>query len=85
MSLYASFDVYFPIVVAEIEQNSQALLRWSLLIAFFGALVIWPFKMEAGMPKLPIAMKEEFPSRKKRIDIFIKDTRRLLIDSCNKV
>lgn len=83
--MYASFEAYFPIVVAKFEQDAQALIGWSLLIAIFGALVIWPFKMEAGMPRLPIAMKEEFPSRKKRIDIFIKDTRRLLIDSCNKV
>ncbi|KAF4869595.1 Cytochrome P450 monooxygenase ATR2 [Colletotrichum siamense] len=36
------------------------------------------------MPKLPIAMGEELPNQQERIDMFIKDTRNLLISSYNK-
>ncbi|KAG5808973.1 hypothetical protein H9Q74_007788 [Fusarium xylarioides] len=85
MSMSASFETYYPIVATKLKQNAQAVAGWGVLTAVcFGVFVFWSFTVDAGMPKLPIAMKDELPDRKQRIDMFIKDTRRLLIDSCNK-
>ncbi|KAK7425526.1 hypothetical protein QQZ08_007967 [Neonectria magnoliae] len=80
----AQFDVLFHLFEAKLEQNALAIGGWAILSAvLLGALFIWSF-VDDRMPKLPIAMQEEMPNRKKRIDLFIKDTRRLLIDSYNK-
>lgn len=82
----AKFEIYYPILASKLEQNALAVAGWGMLSAvLFGALFVWSFAVDARMPKLPIAMQEEVPNKKKRIDIFIKDTRRLLIDSYNKV
>ncbi|KAF4995334.1 hypothetical protein FDECE_12825 [Fusarium decemcellulare] len=79
------FKAYYPIIAAKLEQNALAVAGWGVLSALlFGALFIWSFAANARMPKLPIAMQQEVPNKKKRIELFIKDTRRLLIDSCNK-
>ncbi|KAI8664580.1 hypothetical protein NCS55_00967400 [Fusarium keratoplasticum] len=81
----AKFEIYYPILASKLEQNALAVAGWGMLSAvLFGALFVWSFAVDARMPKLPIAMQEEVPNKKKRIDIFIKDTRRLLIDSYNK-
>lgn len=80
------FQVFHPIVAAKLEKDAVEVAGWGVLSAvLFGALSIWLFAIGDRMPKLPIAMLEEVPNRKKRIDIFIKDTRRLLINSYNKV
>ncbi|WAO92261.1 Hypothetical protein NCS54_00976300 [Fusarium falciforme] len=81
----AKFEIYYPMLASKLEQNALAVAGWGMLGAvLFGALFVWSFAVDARMPKLPIAMQEEVPNKKKRIDIFIKDTRRLLIDSYNK-
>ncbi|KAK7705394.1 hypothetical protein SLS63_014157 [Diaporthe eres] len=78
-------EVFHPILAAKLEKDVFEVAGWGVLSAvLFGVLSIWAFSIGNRMPKLPIAMKEEVPDRKKRIDIFIKDTRRLLIDSYNK-
>lgn len=80
------FDIFDPIVAATLEKDAFEVAGWGVLSAVvFGALSIWFFAIGDRMPKLPIAMLQEVPDRKMRIDIFIKDTRRLLIDSYNKV
>lgn len=82
----AKFEIYYPILASKLEQNALAVAGWGMVSAvLFGALFVWSFAVDARMPKLPIAMQEEVPNKKKRIEIFIKDTRRLLIDSYNKV
>ncbi|KAJ4168508.1 hypothetical protein NW754_010421 [Fusarium falciforme] len=82
----AKFEIYYPMLASKLEQNALAVAGWGMLGAvLFGALFVWSFAVDARMPKLPIAMQEEVPNKKKRIDIFIKDTRRLLIDSYNKI
>lgn len=79
-------EVFIPILAAKLEKDVFEVAGWGVLSAvLFGVLSIWAFSIGDRMPKMPIAMKEEVPDRKKRIDIFIKDTRRLLIDSYNKV
>ncbi|KAL1847702.1 hypothetical protein Daus18300_013869 [Diaporthe australafricana] len=81
----AKFEIYYPVVAAKLGQDGLEVAGWSVLSALlFGAWFIWCFAGGEKMPDLPIAMQEEVPDRKKRIDIFIKDTRRLLIDSYNK-
>ncbi|EEU36777.1 uncharacterized protein NECHADRAFT_88936 [Fusarium vanettenii 77-13-4] len=81
----AKFEIYYPILASKLEQNALAVAGWGMVSAvLFGALFVWSFAVDARMPKLPIAMQEEVPNKKKRIEIFIKDTRRLLIDSYNK-
>jgi hypothetical protein len=86
VTMSAQFDIYYRIFAAKLEQNALAVVGWGILSAvLFGALFIWSFAIDAGMPKLPIAMQEEVPNRKKRVDLFVKETRRLLIDSYNKV
>ncbi|KAM5343941.1 hypothetical protein ACJ41O_012478 [Fusarium nematophilum] len=79
------FDILYNIAEAKLQQNAVAMGGWAILsVALFGTLLFWSLMVDARMPKLPIAMQEEVPDRKQRIDIFIKDTRRLLIDSYNK-
>ncbi|KAH6952460.1 cytochrome P450 [Ilyonectria sp. MPI-CAGE-AT-0026] len=79
------FAILYHILEARLEQNALAIAGWGILSAvLLGTLVIWSFAVDARMPKLPIAMQEEIPNRKKRIDLFIKDTRRLLIEGYNK-
>ncbi|RSL52700.1 hypothetical protein CEP51_015013 [Fusarium floridanum] len=81
----AKFEIYYPILASKLEQNALVVAGWGMVSAvLFGALFVWSFAVDARMPKLPIAMQEEVPNKKKRIEIFIKDTRRLLIDSYNK-
>ncbi|KAJ0107532.1 hypothetical protein J7T55_007721 [Diaporthe amygdali] len=78
-------EVFHPILAAKLEKDAFEVAGWGVLSAvLFGVLTIWFFAIGDRMPKLPIAMQEEVPNRKKRIDIFIKDTRRLLIDSYKK-
>lgn len=80
------FEIYHPVLGAKLPRDAFEVAGWGVLSAVvFGALSIWLFAIGDRMPKLPIAMEDEEPNRKKRIDIFIKDTRRLLIDSYNKV
>lgn len=80
------FDIVHPILAAKLENDSLEVAGWGIISAvLFGLLSIWFLSIGDRMPKLPIAMLEEEPNRKKRIDIFIKDTRRLLIESYNKV
>ncbi|KAF4964434.1 hypothetical protein FSARC_7620 [Fusarium sarcochroum] len=78
-------DAYYPILAAKLEQNPLAVAGWvALSVALFAAMFIWSFAANVRMPKLPIAMQQEVPNKKKRIELFIKDTRRLLIESYNK-
>lgn len=75
-----------PILAAKLDKDAFEAAGWGVLSAVvFGVLSMWFFAVGDRMPKLPIAMLEEVPDRKRRINIFIKDTRRLLIDSYNKV
>lgn len=79
-------EIFPPILSAKLEKDAFEAAGWGVLSAVvFGVLSMWFFAVGDRMPKLPIAMLEEVPNRKKRINIFIKDTRRLLIDSYNKV
>lgn len=79
-------EILPPILAAKLEKDAFEAAGWGVLSAVvFGVLSMWFFAVGDRMPKLPIAMLEEVPNRKKRINIFIKDTRRLLIDSYNKV
>lgn len=79
-------EVFHPILAAKLEKDAFEVAGWGVLSAvLFGVFSIWFFAIGDRMPKLPIAMQEEVPNRKKRIDIFIKDTRTLLIDSYKKV
>lgn len=78
------FEDFYPILQATLQQDIVALAGWTLLSAVIslGFLLTWSSK---DFSKLPIAMREEVPNQQKRIDMFIKDTRKLLIDSYNKV
>lgn len=79
-------EIFPPILSEKLEKDAFEAAGWGVLSAVvFGVLSMWFFAVGDRMPKLPIAMLEEVPNRKKRINIFIKDTRRLLIDSYNKV
>lgn len=79
-------EVFPHILTAKLEKDAFQAAEWGVLSAVvFGILSVWFFAVGDRMPKLPIAMLEEVPNRKKRINIFIKDTRRLLIDSYKKV
>lgn len=79
-------EVFPHILTANLKKDAFQAAGWGVLSAVvFGILSVWFFAVGHRMPKLPIAMLGEVPNRKKRINIFIKDTRRLLIDSYNKV
>lgn len=81
-----TLEIFHPIVAAKLQRDALEVAGWGAISAvIFGMLSVWLFAAGNRMPKLPIAMQEEVPDRKKRIDIFIKDTRRLLINSYNKV
>lgn len=80
------FEILPPILAGKLEKDAFEAAGWGVLSAVvFGVLSMWFFAVGDRMPKLPIAMLEEVPNRKKRVNIFIRDTRRLLIDSYNKV
>ena len=80
------FAILYHLLKAKLEQNALAIAGWGILnTVLLGTLFIWSFAVDVQMPKLPIAIQEEIPNRKKRIDLFIKDTRRLLIEGYNKV
>lgn len=81
-----TLEIYPPVVVAKLQQDGLNVSVWGVLCAvLLGAYSIWLIVVADRMIKLPIAMEEEVPDRKARIDIFIKDTRRLLIESYKKV
>ncbi|KAK1709703.1 cytochrome P450 [Colletotrichum acutatum] len=81
----AHFELYYPILRDKLQQNLLAVVGWTILCACaFGVLLLWSFAVEVKMPKLSIALEDEVPDRQERIDIFIKDTRRLFITSYNK-
>lgn len=85
-SMAVPFEIYYPIVRAKLQQNAIAVAGWTLLSAVtLAALLIWSVAVGNKMPKLPIAMGEELPNQPERIDMFIEDTRNLLISSYNKV
>lgn len=82
----AQFELYYPVLRDKFQQNLLAVAGWTILCACaFGVLLVWSFAVEVRMPKLSIALEDEVPDRQERIDIFIKDTRRLFITSYNKV
>ncbi|KAK1702235.1 cytochrome P450 [Colletotrichum lupini] len=81
----AQIGLYYPILSDKFQQNLLAVAGWTILCACaFGVLLLWSFAVEVRMPKLSIALEDEVPDRQERIDIFIKDTRRLFITSYNK-
>ncbi|KAK1508781.1 hypothetical protein CABS01_08011 [Colletotrichum abscissum] len=81
----AQIGLYYPILRDKFQQNLLAVAGWTILCACaFGVLLLWSFAVEVRMPKLSIALEDEVPNRQERIDIFIKDTRRLFITSYNK-
>ncbi|KAH8768968.1 cytochrome P450 [Diaporthe sp. PMI_573] len=78
-------EVLLPVVESKLKQDAFEVPVWGVIVAaLLGVYSIWLFTVAERMIKLPIAMQEEVPNRKTRIDIFIKDTRRMLIDSYNK-
>ena len=79
-------EAFLPVVESKLKQDAFEVPVWGVIVAaLLGVYSIWLFTVAERMIKLPIAMQEEVPNRKTRIDIFIKDTRRMLIDSYNKV
>lgn len=81
-----NIEIGYPIVAAKLQQDGFGVSAWGVLVAvILGAYTIWLSVVANRMINIPIAMQEEVPDRKKRIDIFIKDTRRLFMDSYNKV
>lgn len=81
-----NIEIGYPIVAAKLQHDGFGVSGWGMLVAvILGAYTIWLSVVANRMINIPIAMEEEVPDRKKRIEVFVKDTRRLFMDSYNKV
>ncbi|KAJ9144470.1 Cytochrome p450 [Pleurostoma richardsiae] len=81
----SQFDVYYPLLRAKFQQNAVTVTGWAGLGALGLALLLaWPFLFPDSMPKMPIAMEEEIPNKKKRQDIYMRNTRELLMNGYKK-
>lgn len=76
----------YPLLQAKLEGNVVALASWGGAIAL-GVAVVFVMSLMGGtkMPGLPIALADELPNAKDRINRWTNDTRNLLNYGYEKV
>lgn len=80
-----AFSNYTRNVQSKFQHNGMALASWGSLLAFaLAMLYARSIMVELRIPKLPIAMKDEIPSARKRKGLYVNDTRKLLAHGYEK-